>query len=292
MLDPLTVARALGGNVSGCTVVAPGPGHSRADRSLSIKIDPAAPDGFILHSFAGDSPIACRDYVRTALGLGPWKRRRKQTQASHSRPSTVSNAERSAVAFRIWKDAHDPRGTIVVNYLASRGLTLTDDVATDVVRFHPELKLDGVLVGAMVALLRDITTNEPCGIHRTFLSSVGRTLERKMLGRAKHGAIKLDADENVTVGLTIGEGVETCLAARLAGFQPVWALGSSGAIAAFPVLPGVGAITILGEVEDRGANHRAAQVCAARWMDAGQEAFVVAPLVGGDLNDVWLEVQR
>ena len=54
-LDPRAVARALGGSVSGRNVVAPGPGHSRTDRSLSIKIDPAAPDGFIVHSFAGDS---------------------------------------------------------------------------------------------------------------------------------------------------------------------------------------------------------------------------------------------
>ena len=53
-LDPHAVARALGGNVSGCDVVAPGPGHSRADRSLSVKLDPSAPDGFIVHSFAGD----------------------------------------------------------------------------------------------------------------------------------------------------------------------------------------------------------------------------------------------
>jgi len=36
------IARALGGSVSGRNVVAPGPWHSHADRSLSIKIDPVA----------------------------------------------------------------------------------------------------------------------------------------------------------------------------------------------------------------------------------------------------------
>jgi hypothetical protein len=292
MLDPLTVARALGGNVSGQNVQVPGPGHSRADRSLSIKIDPAAPDGFIVHSFAGNSPIECRDYVRAALGLGAWERR-KQPFSSHSRPITSRDAaKRSALALRIWNETHDPSGTTVAKYLASRGLTLTEDIAADVIRFHPGLKLEHMLVGAMVALFRDITTNELCGIHRTFLNNFGHKLERKMLGRAKHGAVKLDADGNVALGLTIGEGVETCLAARLAGFQPVWALGSSGAIAAFPVLPGIEAITILGEVGDEGANHRAAQVCATRWMNAGQEAFIVSPRVGSDLNDVWLEVVR
>ena len=82
MLDPRAVARALGGNVSGRNVVAPGPGHSRADRSLSIKIDPAAPEGFIVHSFAGDSPIECRDYVRAALGLGAREQRRRRSRRS------------------------------------------------------------------------------------------------------------------------------------------------------------------------------------------------------------------
>ena len=142
----------------------------------------------------------------------------------------------------------------------------------------------------MLALFRDIRTNEPCGIHRTFLDGAGRKLDRKMLGRARDAAIKLDAEENVTLGLHVGEGVETCLAARLAGFRPVWALGSASAIAALPVLSGIEAITILGEVGDGGANHRAADICAARWIEAGREAFVAEPTVGGDLNDVWREV--
>lgn len=48
-------------------------------------------------------------------------------------------------------------------------------------------------------------------------------------------------------------------------------------------------ITVLGEVSDGGANHRAAQACAVRWIEAGREAFMVALLVGGDFNDVWRE---
>jgi hypothetical protein len=295
MLDPHAVARVLGGNVAGPNVVAPGPGHSRADRSLSIKIDPTAPEGFILNSFAGDDAIACRDYVRAALGLGAGERRREQPLPSRSRPDTVAphdDAAKRSLVLRIWNEAHDPRGTIVADYLASRGLTLTPEVAVHAIRFHPKLKLDGMLAPAMVSLFRDVVTNEPCAIHRTFLSSCGRKLTRRMLGRAKHAAIKLDADENVTQGLTVGEGLESCLAARLAGFRPVWALGSSGAIAGLPVLSGIGAITILGEVGDRGANYRAAQACAARWVDAGQESFIVSPRTGSDLNDVWLQVVR
>jgi len=67
------IARALGGeNVNG-EVLAPGPHHSPQDRSLSVKIAESAPDGLLIHSFAGDDPIVCKDYVRAKLGMPQWK---------------------------------------------------------------------------------------------------------------------------------------------------------------------------------------------------------------------------
>jgi hypothetical protein len=69
-VSPQQLAAALGGEVSGGEVLAPGPGHSPKDRSLSIKIDPGAPDGFVVYSFASDDPLACKDYVRERAGLG------------------------------------------------------------------------------------------------------------------------------------------------------------------------------------------------------------------------------
>jgi AAA domain len=41
--------------------------------SLSIRLDDKAPDGFVVHSFAGDDPIRCRDYVREKAGLPGFK---------------------------------------------------------------------------------------------------------------------------------------------------------------------------------------------------------------------------
>jgi putative DNA primase/helicase len=72
-LDLQTLARALDGEVRNGQVAAPGPNHSKTDRSLSVRPDPAAPDGFVVHSFADDDPIQCRDYVRQKVGLSPWK---------------------------------------------------------------------------------------------------------------------------------------------------------------------------------------------------------------------------
>src|SRR6516165_9231149 len=69
MISAQELAKALGGDVVNGEVLAPGPGHGAADRSLAVKLDSTARDGFVVHSFAGDDPIACRDYVRRKLGL-------------------------------------------------------------------------------------------------------------------------------------------------------------------------------------------------------------------------------
>jgi len=63
------LARALSGEISGGQVRCPGPGHSARDRSLSIKLELGAPDGFIVHSHApGDDDLKCKDYVLERLG--------------------------------------------------------------------------------------------------------------------------------------------------------------------------------------------------------------------------------
>jgi hypothetical protein len=212
---------------------------------------------------------------------------------SRVRVPSPARPDNRAIALAIWNEARDPRGTIVERYLmVERGLRLPDEIAGDVVRFHPALFFEGARIPGMVALFRDIVTNEPCGIHRIFLDSEGRKIKRKMLGRASGAAIKLDADENVTLGLIIGEGIETCIAAQLAGLRPVWALGSADAIGAFPVLTGIETITVLGEINDGGKNAEQMQICAARWIEAGKEALEITPVAGDDLNQVYCEVNK
>ena len=77
MQDLQSAARALGGEVSKGQISCPGPGHSPRDRSLRVKLDPAAADGFIVWSYSGDDAIACKDYVRERLGLEPFKPKAK-----------------------------------------------------------------------------------------------------------------------------------------------------------------------------------------------------------------------
>ncbi len=52
-------------------VVCPGPGHSPRDRSLAVRFH--ADGGYVVHSFAGDDPMDCRDHVDRLLGLPRWK---------------------------------------------------------------------------------------------------------------------------------------------------------------------------------------------------------------------------
>lgn len=284
ILDARRVAHALSGEVVGPdAVLAPGPGHSKNDRSLSVKLSPTASDGFTVFSHAGDGFAECRDYVRFRLGLGDWKPGHGDRPERAPAPSEKPDMRRIS---EIWRDGRNPQGTLVETYLSSRGLALDAGVCGTVMRFHPALYLDGDTTPGMVALYRDVATNEPCGIHRTFLDRQGGKIDRKMMGRAKGAAIKLDADELVTLGLVIGEGIETCLAARMAGFRPCWALGSAGAISAFPALGGIETLTILGETDDNGANERATRDCARRWLEAGAEVTTITPACMGDIADI------
>ena len=71
-VDPATLARTLGGDLSGNNITAPGPNNidRRNDRSMSVTVDPSAPDGFVVHSHsAKNTDIECKDYVRRLAGL-------------------------------------------------------------------------------------------------------------------------------------------------------------------------------------------------------------------------------
>lgn len=88
------LARALGGHVAGGQVLAPGPGHKPGDRSLAIKLVPGAPDGFLVHSHAGDDPLRCKDYVRQRLGKPAFSPSRGDTS---TRPPGEAKTSRARI---------------------------------------------------------------------------------------------------------------------------------------------------------------------------------------------------
>ena len=125
--------------------------------------------------------LACLDHVRARLGLpefspGSYK---PPPPAPDPEPEAEDNTGANVdYARRIWHEAKPIGSTLAQYYLfAQRGLLLDRDIDwSGVLRFHPKLRLDGKNVPGMVALMRDILTNEPLAIQRTFLTKEGRKI--------------------------------------------------------------------------------------------------------------------
>jgi hypothetical protein len=120
-LSPKQLASALGGVACGDSVRAPGPGHSPEDRSLSVKLDADAPEGFLVHSFAGDDPIACRDHVRKKAGLPDWKPERQTQKVDHGAPTRggIARKARTSPTSYLYRD-EDGTPYLRVNRTASK----------------------------------------------------------------------------------------------------------------------------------------------------------------------------
>ena len=103
-LDPRIIARALGGVVVGRDqVAAPGPSHSRRDRSLSVRLSATAPDGFLVHSHAGDDWRGLRDHVKQALGI-PTGRASPKTPTAPRIVFQFKAPDPDKTALRLWDD--------------------------------------------------------------------------------------------------------------------------------------------------------------------------------------------
>lgn len=209
-------------------------------------------------------------------------------RSHHEKPvravSSPNDAERIRRALALWNEAVSAEATIAERYLARRQVSMPAEPSR-VIRYIASCPFgEGQRHPCMVALMRDPVTGEPVGIHRTALTPDARKIDRKMLGKA--GAIMLSRSDDVTHGLGIAEGIETALSVLAAGWAPVWALGSAGSIAGFPVLNGIEALTVFADADEAG--QKAARSAAERYAAAGREAFVQTP-PEGDFNDILME---
>src|SRR5262249_35010474 len=114
VIDPQNLASAPGGEASGNEIRCPGPGHSAEDRSLCVKVDPGAPDGFVVCTHAPPTTG-----VSAATTFGP-------------RPAYDPFKPNSQ---RRYNGAGQPKGKIVVEY------NYTDESRSllyQVVRYYPK----------------------------------------------------------------------------------------------------------------------------------------------------------
>lgn len=203
--------------------------------------------------------------------------------AASTGPREAAPSSTLDLARTIWREAVAPAGTLAETYLASRGLVLPADAP---LRFHPACPRGAERWPAMLALMTDPATAQPCGVHRTFLAhdGMGKAPGNAKMMAGNAGVIRLVPDEDVTGGLGVAEGIETALAVmQRAGWAPVWAATSAGAIRRFPVLPGIEALTVFADMDGPGLE--AARECCRAWAAAGCEARLLAP-PAGDWDDV------
>jgi hypothetical protein len=220
---------------------------------------------------APDSADRQTDEDREARERRAREQREQIERKQRERAEREAAELRETVAYcdRLWRETEPLPGTAGERFfIEHRHLPISQLYPLDhVLRFHPGKRM-------VVALMTDPISAEPTGVHRIFLDSDGaKHGDRKMLGRA--GIIRISPDDAVEEGLGLAEGIEKAVAILLGGWAPVWAAGSAGGIARFPILTGVQALTVFSDLDPVGT--RAAHACAARWRDAGCEAVIRPP---------------
>jgi putative DNA primase/helicase len=231
----------------------------------------------------GGGFLAAVEYAHRFIGDA----RTVQAPSDRCRMGTTDSAGNQRRALELWEQGLPIAETVAAQYLAMRGI-LGPGIDREVLRFHPSCPYgERARHPCMLALLRDIRTDEPRAIHRTALTRDGDKIGRMVLGPKDGAAVKLSPDDAVTMGLTIAEGVETALSGIQLGWRPAWSVGDAAGIAKFPVLPGVEALTILVDNDESGTGQRRAIECSDRWTKAGREVLRVIPRRSGDdLNDI------
>src|SRR5262249_14748715 len=141
------------------------------------------------------------------------ERTRRHEQAQ--RLAADEKRKRTQQALTLWEEGRPCRGSPIEDYLYHTRVIGdwfdTFAFLDQVFRYHPNCRFGGARHACMLALVRDIKTDEPIAIHRTALTKdkYPERIDRMSLGPVGGGAIKISLDFEVHEGLMIGEGIET-----------------------------------------------------------------------------------
>jgi hypothetical protein len=200
-------------------------------------------------------------------------------------PTNTDTLERGA---QLWQVAISIRGTLAERYLReTRKLDLTMLPNIDeVLRFHPKCPFDGTRYPCVLALFRDVETDEAAGIHRIALTAGAEKIGRRMLGSwPRPRAIKL---RPIGEKLLIGEGIETTIGGgmKVGWDSALWACGSASAIEKLPLISGVTELAILVDRDGHGIGVNSARACANRWCSARKVTLLTPRQDEKDFNDL------
>jgi hypothetical protein len=238
MITLRALARTLAGEVYGDQILAPGPGHSAKDRSLSITL--SADGNLIVHSFAGNDRQTCRDYVRARFGLAPFKPGNEPHRQRALQPRKVHDevSNKREAAKWLW-GGRQPVSDGCPAALYLRRLRGYHGAVPPTLCYLPA---NGKHPPAMIAAFGFCVEPEPglieppgsvTAIHLTRLTPGGEkagdegTPAKIMIGAMCGLPIAL-APINDGLGLAITEGIEDGLSVSEETGLGVWAAGSAG----------------------------------------------------------------
>ena len=280
---------------NGCKASIPGPGHSQADRSVSLML---GNDGrVVIHSFASEDWREIMDDLRRDQLVDEAERPLVAGGVDRtSWPKPASDRERIAAAARQWDVGRPIADTLSARYLRLRAITRTlpgsealrHNTDTLVSAYKPTSRVWPALLAGIRAPEGDLS-----GVEITYLDPNGRRTQRLRLSRKTIGAVPTGSAvrlDPADAEMLVGEGVCTTLSASQYFGLPGWALLSEGNLSRWTPPEGVSTLLIAG---DRGRPGENAAAClAGRARAKGVRCLVrFPPKPHGDWNTA-LQAER
>jgi len=283
------IVTAFGGDLyqGGGRASIPAPGHSAADRSVSLCL---AGDRVLIHGFGAADWRIVRDELMRRGFIDADGRLTGAGQAGGPAPPRPDGRVRVASAEALWDGAvRIDEGTPAARYLLRRGVRW--DGADRALRRHPGAPTSVYRAGgrrrpALIARISD-ADDVLTAVELTYLEPNGRPATDLRLGRKTVGLIPAGAAVRLAPAaaeMLVAEGVMTTLSA-MARFQlPGWALTAAGNLAAWSAPVDVRRVLI---AADRGTAGEAAATRLFRRLRAqGVSATAVWPDAPfGDWNE-------
>ncbi len=282
------IVKALGGELydRGRRANVPAPGHSRADRSVSLLLQG---DRVVVHSFGAGDWWEILDDLRERRLIGD-DNTVLGGRRSAAPPASPNQPERRAAAMSLWVSGRAITDTLSMRYCRGRGID-RDLPGPWALRHGADIPVSVYRPGrhrrpALLAGIQD-AAGDYTAVEVTYLKPNGRRaddlyLPRKTVGLAPGGcAVRLDP---AAAEMLVGEGVFATLSASERFSLPAWALLSTRNLRAWRAPPGVRSVLI---AADRGADGEAsaARLRQGLLADGVTAVIELPPQPFGDWND-------